>query len=161
MIHEQALVLSVEPGFALLEARRKSACNSCRAKPGCGQAVLARLSPREPTVRALLPDDMAGKVSAGSLVTVAIPANAVVLGSLLLYAVPVVGLLLGAVLGARWFEDGMTAMLPAVLGLLVGGWLVRIISRRIDDHPDFQPLIVDCDSALAAGCSTVTVVDNL
>ncbi|MBU2865098.1 SoxR reducing system RseC family protein [Reinekea marina] len=41
MIEEQGSVVAVKPNEVIVEVLRTSACQSCKAKQGCGQAVLS------------------------------------------------------------------------------------------------------------------------
>jgi len=159
MILEQAMVLSVEPESVLLQARQRSACDSCRAQSGCGQAVLGRLLGQEQSVRASLPLGMNGKVRAGDLVTVAVPAHSVVLGSLFLYLVPVVGLLAGA-LGASGLglSEGVTAV-SALTGLVAGGLLVRLASPLLSQRLNMRPFLV-AEADLASGPGSFSDADG-
>ena len=149
MVFEQATVKAVEPGVAWLTAQQRSACDSCRAQSGCGQAVLNRLMRRDSQpVRALLPAELQSRVAVGVEVTVAIPMHTVVLGSLFIYLLPIVGLLCAAALAsaAGWNEPLVAA--AAFAGLLGGGGLVRGASRRVNSHPAVQPSVVSCADGL-------------
>lgn len=149
MVFEQATVLAVEPGIAWLSAQQRSACDSCRAQSGCGQAVLSRLMRREgQAVRALLPPELQAWVAAGSEVTVAIPMHTIVLGSLFIYVLPIVGLLLGATLFSMLAVPEPVVALGGLAGLVGGGVLVRYISRLVSSHPSVQPSVVECGDAM-------------
>lgn len=145
MVFERATVLAVEPGVAWLAAQQRSACDSCRAQSGCGQAVLSRLMRRDSqAVRALLSPELQSRVTVGSEVTVAIPMHTVVLGSLFIYLLPIVGLLLGAALASAVGLAEPVVALGGLVGLIGGGVLVRFISKLVNTHPSVQPSVVEC-----------------
>lgn len=137
--------MAVEPGIAWLAAQQRSACDSCRAQSGCGQAVLSRLMRRDSQpVRALLPPELQSRVTAGGDVMVAIPMHTVVLGSLFIYLLPIVSLLVGAALASVMGLAEPMVALGGLIGLIVGGGLVRIASRLVNSHPAVQPSVVEC-----------------
>lgn len=152
MVYEQATVLRVEAGIALLSSRQRSACDSCRAQPGCGQAVLARLMRREDAVPALLPSALQGEIKKGSEVTVAIPMHTVVLGSLLIYLLPVFGLLVAAILATAAGAAESIVAASAAVGLVLGGGLVRYVSWLLRSYPGLQPSVVACKGGSAVSC---------
>lgn len=144
MVFEQATVLAVEPGIAWLSAQQRSACDSCRAQSGCGQAALGRLIKREgQAVRALLPPELQSRIVAGDEVRVAIPMHTIVLGSLFIYLLPIVGLLFGAALASMAGVAESVVAAAAFAGLLAGGGLVRFVSRQLHSHPSVQPSVVE------------------
>lgn len=137
--------MAVEPGIAWLAAQQRSACDSCRAQSGCGQAVLSRLMRRDSQpVRALLPAELQSRVTVGGEVTVAIPMHTVVLGSLFIYLLPIVSLLMGAVLASVMGLSEPMVALSGFIGLLAGGALVRSASRVVSSYAAVQPSVVEC-----------------
>ncbi len=151
MIEERALVVALDGEFALLETRRKSACDSCSVNKGCGTGALSKVvGKRASHIRALNPIH----AGVGDVVVVGIDEDALVSGSLALYAVPIVTML-GAALLAQWWLSPAAGegwvILSALAGLLAGfGWLRRF-SRRVVTDERYQPVILHlADTGVAA-----------
>lgn len=132
MIHETGTVMSVRQGEAWVQTIRESACQSCKARHGCGQKALAGLSSGQSRqIRVLNTLD----ARPGDQVTVAIEESALLKASLLVYALPlllmvVVTALMGVVFPG---QDGLAigaALAGLVAGLLLAGWYSRQDSGR-------------------------------
>ena len=142
MIEESVTVLAVEEaGRAWVEAERRSACDSCSLKSGCGTGVLSRLM-RGRRSRVQVIDDIG--VRPGEQVVVGIPEGTMVRGSLAMYAVPLLALIAGALLGdalATGASD-LAEILGGLAGMALGiSWLKRY-SERMSRDPDAQPRIL-------------------
>lgn len=110
MIEEQGRVLSAKDGEVWVETVRSSACGSCQARAGCGQALLQRFGAgrQQGFIRAL--SEMPLQI--GDQVIIGVPEDAVVKASFTVYLLPLLTLFAFALVA-----DGMGLAEPAVVGL--------------------------------------------
>ena len=142
MIKEITTVIRVGADCLWVEAVQQSACGSCKARSGCGQAVLAGLSGRTAQIRALLEDSDETRYQVGQEVEIGIPDDVVVKGSLFIYFLPLLGLLLGAGIVDSWLENELLTVVAAGAGLLLGGLLVRMVSLLMSNEARLQPTVI-------------------
>jgi sigma-E factor negative regulatory protein RseC len=137
MIHETGTVISVSGDDAWVQTVRESACQSCKARHGCGQKALAGLSSgqsRQIRVANTL------QARPGDQVTVAIEESALLKASLLVYALPLLLMVLATALaGVAMPGDDRVAIVAAVAGLAGGLWLAARRSRAGAAH--WQPVM--------------------
>ncbi len=142
MIEETARVVAIDGEFALVETQRKSACDSCSVKKGCGTGALSKVVGKRANRFRVL-NCISARVH--DRVVVGIEEQALVRGSLALYAVPIVTMLVAA-LFAQWFfshaEGEGWVILSALVGLAVGFAWVNAYSRRVAVDPDYQPVVL-------------------
>jgi len=128
MITETGRVVAIRGGKAWVQTIRASACESCSARSGCGQRVLASASGGRAN-QILVNNHLQACV--GDEVTVAIDESALLSASLLVYALPLLLMLLGAVLGQYWVpSQDAGAIAGAVAGLVAGFGSVGVIQSR-------------------------------
>ena len=143
MIIETGRVLSVAPNGLWVETLQRSACGSCQAQKGCGHSALAKLGESASSVWVLLDGKPSSHFKIGDQVQIGIPDNLLVTGALVVYMVPLLALIMATFI-AQYFalRDALVA-LSALIGLLLGGSLVRYYSyiKRFD--PRLQPVLVD------------------
>ena len=144
MIEEPGRVVAVESGFAWVETQRRSACDGCEARSGCGTSALARyVGRRSGRVRVI--DPLPSRV--GDTVVVALREDALLRGSLAVYLLPLLLMLGGALLGQTLSEGAQAAgeampLLGGALGLGAGfAWVARF-SRRLRRDPRYHPIIL-------------------
>lgn len=145
MIEEKAWVIRTEAGLAWVETQRKTACDSCSVRTGCGTGTLAKLLGRKSAPLQALNPLAAG---VGEEVVVGIQEASLVRGSVVVYIVPLLTMfglgLVGQALSASYGvadAEGMTVV-GAVLGLGLGfGW-VRRFGNRIGRDPRYQAVIL-------------------
>ncbi len=124
MIEESAVVVEVRGHQALLQTQRKSACQSCSVKSGCGTSTLSKVVGKRSSQFVV---ENTLQVKPGDEVVVAIEENALVQGSMLVYLFPLL-LMLGFGLLTEWlFANELLTILSALAGLLVSMWLVRYL----------------------------------
>lgn len=128
MITENGTVIALKDGRVWVQTIRQSACESCSARSGCGQRVLASATGGranqvlvENTVRANVGDE----------VTLGIDEQALLGASLIVYALPLLLMVLASIAGHR-LSDGADswAILGAMLGLAAGFILGRRLQAR-------------------------------
>jgi len=153
MIEQHAIILAVEtpaesPAIATIEVVRKTACGLCGKTRGCGNAFWGKLFGHKNSSLQVR-NDIDAKV--GQSVIVGIDEKAFMKSALLLYLVPLVTLLIGAILASQVSPADISAMLGAVVGLVLGFlWVKAHIAGR-DYNQNYQPKILRLDSAVSAG----------
>ena len=118
MITETGKVVALKGDGAWVQTIRTSACQSCAARNGCGQKVLAAASAGRAN-QILVTNSVNARV--GDEVTIGIDERALLGASILVYAVPLILMVLASILGHQLSggSDGI-AMLAAVAGLALG-----------------------------------------
>lgn len=141
MIEERARVLSVERDTAWVETIRRSACDSCQARHGCGQSVLQRLGlgARHGFVRVL---SSGVNCRPGDEIVIGIPEHAVVQGSVLVYLAPLVALFAGSLAAQSGGASEPWVILAGLSGLGIGLAAVRWRGRRWEHDPAFVPRVL-------------------
>lgn len=139
MITETGRVVAVMGDKAWVQTIRASACESCSARSGCGQRVLANASSGRAN-QVLVSNHLSARV--GDEVTVAIEESALLSASLLVYALPLLLMVLGAVTGQQLFPaQDAGAIAGAITGLAGGFILARIAQSRAG--ADYEPVLVN------------------
>ncbi|MET0088882.1 MAG: SoxR reducing system RseC family protein [Candidatus Thiodiazotropha sp.] len=145
MIEENARVLRVEGGFAVVETQQRAACGSCQSSGSCSTSVLAGLFKRHDNqLRVLNTLD----VRPGEQVIIGVQEQALVKLSLLAYLMPILSMIAGAIIVDFWSRDylGADGELPQIigglLGLAGGFWLLQRFSRNRQNDPNYQAVIL-------------------
>ncbi|MGB0450241.1 MAG: SoxR reducing system RseC family protein [Porticoccaceae bacterium] len=142
MILETGTVVAVEPDGLWVETIQKSACEVCVAEKGCGQKFLSKLAGKTTSIRVLLNNQSREKLSVGQSVTIGIPEDVIVLASLLVYLLPIIGAVGGAAVASYAGGGDLTSISGALAGLLSGGFLVRMHSRKSRNDLRYNPILV-------------------
>jgi sigma-E factor negative regulatory protein RseC len=139
MITESGRIVAISGDRVWVQTIRASACESCSARSGCGQRVLASASNGRAN-QILVSNHL--KASVGDEVTVAIDESALLSASILVYALPLVLMVLGTVVGQQWLpSQDAGAIAGAVAGLVAGFGIARIIQSR--PGQGYEPTLVD------------------
>ena len=145
MLEETAQVVRIRGEEVWVETQRRSSCDSCAAEKGCGTATLSKvLGNRRNVVRVL----SAIPLGVGDRVVIGIREQALVRGSLAVYAVPILLLLLGGLLGELgaqqfiWENAELAGVTLGISGLIAGLAWLRRFTRRIQNDPNFQPVVL-------------------
>jgi sigma-E factor negative regulatory protein RseC len=133
VITETGKVVAVTGEHAWIQTIRTSACQSCAARNGCGQKVLASVTGgRANQVRVVNSVD----ARVGEEVTLGIDESALLGASLLVYALPLLLMVAASMLG-HYLSNGsdFAAMSGAVAGL-ASGFLVsrKLQSRNVGNY---------------------------
>ena len=145
MSFETGIVVSVDSDSLVVETIQRSTCDSCQAATGCGQAVLTKMVKISTQIRVLLGNYSACKVKVGQRVTIGIPENILVKGALLAYLLPLLFALVGAQIfgaGEMPMQQDIISVLGAFIGLMIGGWLVKLWHGRVGTEQDRTPVLV-------------------
>lgn len=143
MIEERGRVLSVEEGAVWVETVRRSACDSCQARNGCGQSVLQRLGlgARSGFIR-VLDEHAESRRQVGEEIVIGIPESAVLHGSLVVYLVPLLALFAGALLAQALGAAEPLIILAGFVGIGIGFAVVRWHGRRLHNSLAFVPQVL-------------------
>jgi sigma-E factor negative regulatory protein RseC len=148
MMVESGWVTAVEPGALWVETIQRSTCDSCSAKKGCGQRVLAQLAGHTAQLRVAIPASDRRIYASGDRVDIGIAEHAVVVSSLLVYLLPLgAALLFGALVesSSAAAATGMAtplAVAAASAGLLLGAVAVRRLAARWAGDQRFAPVLL-------------------
>ena len=121
MLEEEATVISVSHGQALVALTRSDACSGCAASnvchPSSGDSMQMQVA------------DPVG-VAPGQRVVVALPAGELLRAGATAYLLPATAIVCGAAVG--WSRSGtdMGAMIGAALGLALATVAMAVVSRR-------------------------------
>lgn len=153
MMTESGRVVAVEPGAIWVETIRRSSCQSCSARKGCGHGLLESVGSGRPShVRALPGECDPATIHVDDTVEISIPERVLLSGIAVVYLLPLLTLVAGLMLGGRWGDTG--ALAGAAAGLLVGFGLIRLHARLTRNDDRYQPVVVACRStALAPRCA--------
>lgn len=148
MITETGKVVALKGNRVWVQTIRTSACQSCAARNGCGQKVLAAASGGRAN-QILVVNSVDARV--GDEVTIGIDDQALLGASLLVYAVPLVLMVVASILGHHWSggHDG-GAMLGAVLGLAAGFYAGRKFQRA--GGRNYEPRLVRVNRVASENC---------
>lgn len=138
MITESGKVVAVTGEHVWVQTIRASACQSCSARNGCGQKVLASATGgRANQVRVF----NSANASVGEDVTLGIDESALLGASLLVYALPLLLMVVASMVG-HYLSNGndFAAMLGAAVGLTLGFLVSRQLQRRNTDS--YEPRLL-------------------
>ena len=141
MMHTRGLVTGIDKnGDAIVVMDRKNACGGCGSTKtntcnSClsGSKIQAKV----------LNTKQARK---GDIVSVSLSTSKILKGAAALYLIPVAGILLGAFIGAGFHEilsmdETIASMVTGFIGLVLGFFIVRLISERMNANEAMTPVI--------------------
>ncbi len=143
MLKEQGIVIAYHQGIATIKCQRQGGCSTCTAKNSCGSAVLAELTGEKNLkgshvfqIPSLMP------LQIGQRVEIGLPEKVFLLTSVLLYAVPLCALLISTLLSSLLFQQELICALFIFLCTGLSFGLVRILSKKIERHPNYQAVLL-------------------
>ncbi|HED36411.1 MAG TPA: hypothetical protein ENJ08_19615 [Gammaproteobacteria bacterium] len=139
MIEESARVLEVRQQQVLLQTQRKSACQSCSVKSGCGTSVLAKVVGKRSSQFVV---ENSLDVRVGEQVVIGIDENALVQGSLLVYLMPLVIMMLTGLLAEYIFASELITIISTFAGLVLAMLGVRFIFLKSHLKKTVQPHLI-------------------
>jgi len=143
VIEETAIVLEVRPQGVLLQTQRKSACQSCSVKSGCGTSVLAKAVGKRSSQ--FVVENTLG-LHVGDQVVIAVDENALVQGSLLVYLLPLLFMMSAGLLAEWLFATEWVTIISTFSGLILSMTVVRLTFLNSHLKKSVQPHIVRCIS---------------
>jgi len=145
MIEEQARVVAIEDGYALVETQRKSTCESCSVNKGCGTASVSKVFGRK-AIQLRAVNHTNARVN--DQVVIGIDETWLLKGSFAAYVVPLLLMLFCAgiseMIGTR-LSGGQTegvTILAALLGLAAGFIWLRRYTENLRQRDVCQPEIL-------------------
>ena len=142
MICESGRVVEVEPGWAVVETIRTSACKSCSAKAGCGQGLLNSMSSGKRSWIRVSTKDFSESVNVDDEIELVLPERVMLIGSFWVYLMPLLFLLLGAIVGsygAAPADEEISAIIGAGLGFVIACVVLRWHAHIHRFNPEYQP----------------------
>ncbi len=136
MIEETALVIEVNAQYVLLQTQRKSVCQSCSVKSGCGTSTLAKVVGKRSSQFTV---DKNIDVQVGDEVVVGVDENALVQGSLLIYLFPIVFMMLVGLLVEFLLADELITVLSVVVSFVFAIVIIRSILANSRLKKSVQP----------------------
>lgn len=155
MIEESVEVIAIEGDTLVLQAQRKTSCQSCSVQKGCGTSVLSQwLGKKTSEFRV----ENTTNAQIGDSLVVGIAENSLLQGSLLVYFLPLLTLIIAAAAMDWWLSPAVAArdlwiIASGVVGILSGVYLARIwlsalygenlrpvILRKVIEHGKLPPL---------------------
>ncbi|MFT5708208.1 MAG: sigma-E factor negative regulatory protein RseC [Oceanospirillaceae bacterium] len=142
MIEEKALIVAVSENEVTIAATRNSACGQCASKSDCGQSSIAQwAASKMVNIEVRRPIDLALEV--GDTVLVGINEKSFLKASLLLYFFPLVGMFVAAAVATSVSALEWQVIVSAFVGLFCSFYLVRFISKKLEQRSIYQMLILD------------------
>ncbi len=145
MIEEEAVIVSVDGEFAEVQVQRRTACGSCSAKAGCGNALFSSLFGNKRSGLQVL-----NRIQArpGDRVVIGLREASFLRAAFALYAIPLVAMIGGAISG-EWLalriasaSTEPASLIGGLLGLVGGlGW-VRLFAHRSSRDPAYQASVL-------------------
>lgn len=148
MIVETGKVVALKGDRVWVQTIRASACQSCAARSGCGQKVLAAATGGRAN-QILVANTVSARV--GDEVTIGIDEQALLGASLIVYAIPLLLMLIATVLG-HLLSGGQDsgAMLAAGGGLGLGFLVVRKLQGA--GKTGYEPRLVRVNRIHSENC---------
>ena len=142
MLTETGQVITLDGKYALIDVQRKSSCQSCAAKSGCGTSILSRFfEKRFSFVRAV--NDV--RASKGDIVELELNESALVFMTFWTYLFPIL-FMFGVILFSAWLSsDSSLVSVFGIAGLIAGIFISRrFIRSKLDDkqlHPVIRKIV--------------------
>ena len=145
MIVETGTVVALESDALWVETIQKTACEACVAQKGCGTRVLSKLTGKTNRIR-VLAEQSCDHLKIGQDVSIGIPEDVIVKGSMLVYILPDSCAVAGAWLGGS--SGDAASIVGGLIGLLLGGLIVSLQSKKTRNDLRYQPVLLDGSGAV-------------
>ncbi|MDH5389243.1 MAG: SoxR reducing system RseC family protein [Gammaproteobacteria bacterium] len=136
MVEQEVQVIEVEDHRLLVEAERRSSCQSCAVKSGCGTSVLAKWFDKKhlqfyvdkPVDKPL------EEVSVGDHVLVGMQESALTQGALTVYLLPLLAMIAAALLMDSWLSTSFYWRDLVVAASAFSGLVLALFAGRLYLH---------------------------
>ncbi len=143
MLTETGRIVAIENDALWVETIQKSTCGQCAAQKGCGQSLLSKMGQSSGHLRVLLQGRSPSAYQLGEEVTIAIADDLVVKSALLIYLLPLCVMLVFSLFAHTYFNNEGLTIASAILGLVLGGLLLRWHAFSQRNNSQQQPIIID------------------
>ncbi|WP_058558318.1 SoxR reducing system RseC family protein [Thiohalocapsa sp. ML1] len=140
MIEQEAAVVAVVDGAALVEVPRQSSCSACGQGASCGTATVAKLFGQGNATRLRVLDHLG--LAAGERVVIGIRSPVLVRASLVAYLLPLLALLGAAGAAEAAGLGDMAGAASGLGGLLAGLWLAGLVTGGSGARARFRPVLL-------------------
>ncbi|MDH2919200.1 MAG: SoxR reducing system RseC family protein [Sideroxydans sp.] len=140
MLETRATVVAISEQRASVLVNQVSGCEQCNGQ-GCGSSQVAKLFCSQAVTFEVL-NQLNAKV--GDEVVVAVQDGAVLRGISVLYLLPIVMLVWAASIASYWLDDEFWVALGAVLGLLLGFAMVKVVARQLQPKQPYIQNVIEC-----------------
>ena len=143
MLKERGRVVSVSADGIWVETLQKAACDTCSAKAGCGQRLLASSVMKNMSqIKATVPEGGQRIWSVGDYVEIGMEEDALVSATFFAYLIPLFALVLGALFGHYVGQSDAFAVAGAAIGLGFGGFVSRVYSFRQSVNHRYHAIVL-------------------
>jgi sigma-E factor negative regulatory protein RseC len=143
MISERAKIVDVADQHIWVQTIRQSTCGSCQAKPGCGQALLAKFGAEVGLLKVVITPEQSRTLIIGDYVDIGIGESALVRSSLLAYCLPLLGLLAASISADAIGLPEYLVIVCALMGLIAGAAAVKLWLYLARDLSSYEPQLLD------------------
>ncbi len=143
MITETGKIVAIDEDALWVETIQSTTCQSCAAEKGCGQSLMAKWGGHSSYLRVLLDGRRSENFSLHDDVTIGVPEDVVANGSLFVYLLPLITMVLATLIADKLGLTEGAIILSALIGLLLGGGVVRWRSHLGRTDTRLQPVIID------------------
>ena len=136
MVEQDVVVITVEQHRLLVEAERRSSCQSCAVKSGCGTSVLAKwFDKKHLRFYVEKPANMAStEIAVGDQVVVGMQESALTQGALTVYLLPLLAMIGLALLVDSWLPAGFYWRDLMIAGAAFSGLALALFAGRFYLH---------------------------
>jgi len=140
VIVENAWVQSINNNQITLQTIRSASCQTCKAKSGCGQALLSKVndddSQQQKNNITIFSEE---PVTIGEEVELILPEHSLIKAAFIMYLMPLITMFaFAATLTALNYSDTLVS-LGAIIGLGFGFLLVTTFNKKLSKNEQFEP----------------------
>ncbi len=139
MVEESGHVVAVEGNYAWVSVERRTACESCSVKKGCGTSVLSKVVGKK---IATIKVDNVLNANVGDPVRIGIDDQAMIGGSALIYVLPLLIMFVFSILINILFRQESYTILAALAGLGFGFLLIKHLLASKSIKQSFQAQLI-------------------
>lgn len=146
MLETRAIIIQLDGTEAVVEAQQAGGCGNCDKVNGCTSGKLSKLFCTQPR-RFRVYNGIDARI--GEEVQVIVADGVLLRSALTLYVLPLLSLLVGGLLGSHWADTAANrdayAAIGALIGLVAGFALARLLALRQHTSSNAQPVIARCE----------------
>ena len=151
MLTEQGRIIAVDSDGVWVETIQRAACDTCSARSGCGQSLLAnRAVYNFSEIKAFFSEQDRCTWAVGDQVEIGISEGALVSAALFAYLLPLCSMVFGAYIFSLMGESDYFSCAGALAGLLIGAILARWHSFKYRSSSRYHAVVIQ---SLNKACS--------